>query len=97
MPVLKSLADEMEVSVPINTILILMARWLRISPLLAHVQIMLAVTIAYGSLNPLGWRAFSELWVAALWVVVCSLVVLVTWLTKGKLIKDWMRADPWRQ
>jgi hypothetical protein len=77
----------------INRLLIWLARTLHISPLLAHVLLLVPVSIGFGAQSQ--WVIFLRPLEGAIWLAVCAAVVLATWLTKGKSIGDWAKAGPW--
>ena len=81
----------------VNRLLIFIARKFGISPLLAHILLMLLITLLYGFTNPSGWRDFSEPFFLFFWFGICSFVVLVTWITKGEYRKHWSNAAFWRE
>lgn len=79
----------------VNKFIVWIARRLRVSPLIAHVLVMALVTVGYGLAT--GWADFRRPLFPVYWLGICGLVVLVTWLTKGALIKDWVRVEPWQK
>lgn len=77
-----------------NTLIVRLARLLNCPPIVAHVLIMLGVTIGFGSNHP---ELYHKWQFAMLWFGVCSFVVLVTWLTKGPYRDAWLKTSPWQQ
>ena len=81
----------------VNRLIIFIARKLGISPLFAHILLMLLVTVGYGFANPSGWRVFSEPIFLVIWFGICAFVILVTWITKGDYRKHWSNAEFWKE
>ena len=77
--------------------LILLAIKLRVSPLMAHIILMIAITALFAGLAPDAAVLLRRLDYLAIWVVTCAFGVLVTWLSKGEYKDAWRRADIWRQ
>ena len=80
----------------VNTLIIAIARKLNISPLVAHILLMCVVTILYGVLGPDGFKDFLAPVFLMIWFGICSLVVLITWVSKGELRSSWTKAEPWQ-
>ena len=81
----------------VNSLLIFIARKLKISPLLAHILLMTLLTVCVGFANPSGWTTFADISFTLYWVVVCTIVVLITWITKGEYRKQWKEKDYWQE
>jgi hypothetical protein len=80
----------------INKLLVLVAKVLKVSPGVAHVLLMLLVTIGFGVSNPRSWAAFTDPIFLMIWLGVCTFVVLITWVTKGEYRKIWWQVKPWQ-
>ena len=79
----------------VNWLLVKMARAMRISPGLAQVLILVAMTIAIQFSEHTRFRSTRPDEIG-IWLAICALVVLITWLTKGEHRKLWWRARPWQ-
>ncbi|MFN3891195.1 MAG: hypothetical protein ACK4MV_12415 [Beijerinckiaceae bacterium] len=77
--------------------LIFLAIKLRVSPLMAHILLMVAVTALFAGLAPDAAILLRRLDYLAIWIVTCAFGVLVTWLSKGEYREAWRRADVWRE
>lgn len=80
----------------VNRLLVWMARKLNIAPILAHVILLILVTLLFLLVDPSGWNALAEPAGFSIWFGIGAIVILVTWLSKGKLRSDWLRAKPWQ-
>jgi hypothetical protein len=81
----------------VDRFLIFLAIKLRVSPLLAHIILMIAITALFAGLAPDAAVLLRRLDYLAIWVVTCAFGVLVTWLSKGEYKDAWRRADIWRE
>jgi hypothetical protein len=81
----------------VDRFLIFLAIKLRVSPLMAHIILMIAITALFAGLAPDAAVLLRRLDYLAIWVVTCAFGVLVTWLSKGEYKDAWRRADIWRQ
>lgn len=80
----------------LNIILVYFARIFGLSPGIVHVILLGFVTIAFGALNPESFSVFFEAFFNIMWFGLCAIVVLVTWLTKGKYRPIWWKAEYWK-
>ncbi len=79
----------------INALIVWVAQRLGISPLIAHILLMLVVFLAFLLLNPSGFDLSSMEFGGFIGVSV--LVIFIGWVTKGKEgRRDWLRAEPWQ-
>jgi len=78
-----------------NKLIIWLARKIGCSPLVAHIIILMLVTIAFGFMNPDGFGFFDKTYNASIWFSFCALVVFITWATKGPYLKAWLSAKEW--
>jgi len=78
----------------VNKFLVSGARLTGTSPGVVHVVLLAGMTLVYGL--SMGFSHLTDPIGAAIWFGACAAVVLLTWLTKGPLRKDWWRAEPWR-
>lgn len=76
--------------------LIFLAVKLKVSPLMAHILLMVAVTALFAGLAPDAAALLRHPEYLAIWVVTCAFGVVVTWLGKGEHKDAWRRADVWR-
>ena len=81
----------------VDRFLIFLAIKLRISPLMAHIILMVAITALFAGLAPDAAVLLRRLDYLAIWIVTCGFGVLVTWLSKGEYRDAWRRADVWRE
>lgn len=81
----------------VDRLLIYLAIKLRISPLMAHVMLMVAITALFAGLAPDAAVLLRRLDYLAIWVLTCAFGVFVTWLAKGEHRRAWTRADVWRE
>lgn len=81
----------------VDRLLIWLAIRLRVSPLMAHVLLMVAITALFVGLAPDAAVLLRRLDYLAIWVVTCAFGVFVTWLSKGPYREAWARADVWRE
>ena len=81
----------------VNRLIIFIARKLGVSPLFAHILLMILVTVGFGFANPSGWGWFSDPIFLVIWFGICALVVITTWVTKGEYFKYWSDAKFWRE
>ena len=77
--------------------LIFLAIKLKVSPLLAHIILMVAITALFAGLAPDAAVMLRRLDYLAIWIVTCAFGVLVTWLSKGEYKDAWRRSDIWRE
>lgn len=77
--------------------LIWLAIKLKVSPLLAHILVMVAITALFAGLAPDAAVLLRRLDYLAIWVFTCAFGVLVTWLGKGEHRDAWRRSDVWRE
>lgn len=77
--------------------LIFLAIKLRVSPLLAHIILMVAITALFAGLAPDAAVMLRRLDYLAIWIVTCAFGVFVTWLSKGEYKDAWRRSDIWRE
>ena len=80
----------------INRIIVFIATKLKVSPGVAHILLMCLVTLAFGLANPDGFQVFKEAFFLKIWIGICVLVVMITWLTKGEYRNIWWKAEPWK-
>ncbi len=81
----------------VDRFLIFLAIKLRVSPLMAHIILMIAITALFAGLAPDAAVLLRRLDYLAIWFVTCAFGVLVTWLSKGEYKDAWRRADIWRE
>ena len=79
----------------VNKLLIWMAGKLGCSPLVAHLLLMMLVTIGFGFMNPDGFGFFDKADAALIWFSFCAFVVFMTWITKGEHRRAWLSAKGW--
>ena len=77
--------------------LIWLAVKLRVSPLMAHILLMVAVTALFAGLAPDAAVLLRRMDYLAIWFLTCAFGVVVTWLSKGEYKDAWRRADVWRE
>lgn len=82
---------------PVDKFLIWLAIRLRVSPLMAHVLLMVAITALFAGLAPDAAVLLRRLDYLAIWVATCAFGVFVTWFSKGEYRDAWRRADIWRE
>ena len=82
-------------SVLVNKLIIWLANRLGCSPLVAHILIMMLVTIAFGFMNPDGFGFFDKGYAGLIWFSLCAFVVCITWITKREHRKAWLSAKGW--
>jgi hypothetical protein len=80
-----------------NKLIVATARKLGVSPLYAHILLLLLVTLGFGFTNPLGWMQFLEPIFVLIWFCICAFVIFITWITKGKYRKYWTDAKYWKE
>ncbi|HEY8578477.1 MAG TPA: hypothetical protein VIL72_01225 [Beijerinckiaceae bacterium] len=80
----------------VDRFLIWMAIKLRVSPLMAHIILMVAITIFFIALAPDAAVLLRRPDYLLIWLATCAFGVLVTWLSKGPYRDAWRRADMWR-
>jgi hypothetical protein len=81
----------------VNRLIMVIAKNLGISPLFAHILLLIFVTVGYGFANPSGWSQFSEPIFLVIWFGICVFVIFITWVTKGEYRKYWANADFWKE
>jgi hypothetical protein len=81
----------------VDRFLIFLAIKLRISPLMAHVLLMVAITALFAGLAPDAAVLLRRLDYLAIWFLTCAFGVFVTWFSKGEHRGAWARADVWRE
>jgi hypothetical protein len=81
----------------VDRFLIFLAIKLRISPLMAHVLLMVAITALFAGMAPDAAALLRRLDYLAIWFVTCAFGVFVTWVSKGEHRGAWARADVWRE
>ena len=79
-----------------NKLIINLAINLKIAPGIAHIIILFIVSLGYLFVSPDGLKDFKDPFFIKMWFGICSLIVFVTWLTKGKYRKMWWLAKPWQ-
>lgn len=77
--------------------LIFLAIKLKVSPLLAHILLMVAITALFAGLAPDAAVMLRRLDYLAIWIATCAFGVFVTWLSKGEYRDAWRRSDIWRE
>lgn len=77
--------------------LIFLAIKLRISPLMAHILLLVAITALFVGLAPDAAVLLRRLDYLAIWIFTCAFGVAVTWFAKGEHKDAWRRADVWRE
>jgi hypothetical protein len=77
--------------------LIWLAIKLKVSPLMAHILLMVGITALFAGLAPDAATLLRRLDYLVIWVVTCAFGVFVTWLAKGEYKDAWRRADVWRE
>ncbi len=77
--------------------LIWLAIRLKVSPLMAHILLMVAVTALFAGLAPDAAVLLRRLDYLAIWFATCAFGIVVTWLSKGEYKDAWRRADVWRE
>lgn len=83
----------------LNKLLVSIAKKLKISPGVAHVLLLLLMTmmtIGFRYSNSDYWRVISDPIFLIVWFGICTFVVLITWLTKGEYRKIWWQVKPWQ-
>ncbi len=77
--------------------LIFLAIKLKVSPLLAHILLMVAVTALFAGLAPDAAVLLRRLDYLAIWIATCAFGIFVTWFSKGEYKDAWRRSDIWRE
>ncbi len=77
--------------------LIFLAIKLKVSPLLAHILLMVAITALFAGLAPDAAVMLRRLDYLAIWIATCAFGVFVTWFSKGEYKDAWRRSDIWRE
>lgn len=76
--------------------LIFLAIKLKVSPLVAHILLMVAITALFAGLAPDAAVMLRRLDYLAIWIGTCAFGIFVTWFSKGEYKDAWRRADIWR-
>ncbi len=77
--------------------LIFLAIKLKVSPLLAHILLMVAITALFAGLAPDAAVMLRRLDYLAIWIATCAFGIFVTWFSKGEYKDAWRRSDIWRE
>ncbi len=77
--------------------LIFLAIKLKVSPLLAHILLMVAITALFAGLAPDAAVMLRRLDYLAIWIATCAFGIFVTWFSKGEHKDAWRRSDIWRE
>ena len=77
--------------------LIFLAIKLKVSPLLAHILLMVAITALFAGLAPDAAVMLRRLDYLAIWIATCAFGIFVPWLSKGEYKDAWRRSDIWRE
>ena len=77
--------------------LIFLAITLKVSPLLAHILLMVAITALFAGLAPDAAVMLRRLDYLAIWIATCAFGIFVTWFSKGEYKDAWRRSDIWRE
>jgi hypothetical protein len=80
----------------VDRFLIWLAIRLRISPLMAHVLIMVAITALFIVLAPDAAVMLLHPLYLLIWIATLGFSVVVTWVSKGAHKDAWRRADVWQ-
>jgi len=80
----------------VDRFLIWLAIRLRISPLMAHVLIMVAITGLFIVLAPDAAVMLLHPLYLLIWIATLGFSVVVTWVSKGAYKDAWRRADVWQ-
>ncbi|MDP2355051.1 MAG: hypothetical protein Q8M31_03185 [Beijerinckiaceae bacterium] len=77
--------------------LIFLAIKLKVSPLLAHILLMVAITALFAGMAPDAAVMLRRLDYLAIWIATCAFGIFVTWFSKGEYKDAWRRSDIWRE
>lgn len=77
--------------------LIFLAIKLKVSPLLAHILLMVAITALFAGLAPDAAVMLRRLDYLAIWIATCAFGIFITWFSKGEYKDAWRRSDIWRE
>ena len=81
---------------PVDRFLIWLAIKMKVSPLMAHIILMVAITIFFIALAPDAAVLLRRVDYMLIWLGTCAFGVFITWVSKGEYKQAWTRADIWR-